>query len=105
MRNCLKRVRLGAVYPIFLLLGGCGNDTASTGSTHYPDQKLKAPNHLDQGVVLAWNRESPPADDKVNTVSVGQTLVVRVRNLDGWLVDKLKDGRLTGRGYDTGRTI
>ena len=96
MRNCLKRVRLWAVYPIFLLVGGCGNDTASTGSTHYPDQKLKAPNRLDQGVVLAWNRESPPVDDTVNAVSVGQTLVARVRNLDGWLVDKLKDGRLTG---------
>jgi hypothetical protein len=81
---------------LFLSVGGCDDHSNSTGSSHYPDQNLKAPNRLDQGVVLAWNREAPPADDKVNAVSVGQTLVVRVRNLDGWLIDKIKDGRLTG---------
>jgi hypothetical protein len=98
MRNCFKLIRPWSICLIFLLTGGChcDSDTASTGSTHYPDQKLKPPNRLDQGVVLAWNRESPAVDNKINAVSVGQTLVVRVRNLDGWLVDKLKDGRLTG---------
>lgn len=94
MWNCSKLLTLWAV--CILLVGGCDHDTASTGSTRYPDQNLKPPNHLDQGVVLAWNRKSPAVDNKVNAVSVGQTLVVRVRNLDGWLVDKLKDGRLTG---------
>jgi len=79
-----------------LFLAACGEEPNSTASGSYPDQKLKELKPGNKGVVLAWRKGSTPVEDKPNDISLGQTLVVRVRNLDGWLVTKLTDNRITG---------
>ena len=77
-------------------LAACGGGPGSTASDGYPDQKLKELKPGNQGVVLAWRKGSVPVDDKANDISLGQTLLVRMRNLDGWLITKLLDNRITG---------
>ncbi len=80
-----------------LCLGGCergGGENAALGS--YPDGKLKELKPGNRGVVLAWRKGSPPKEGQPNAIAIGQTLVVRVRNLDGWLIAKLIDNRVTG---------
>lgn len=77
-------------------LTGCERERTGGAAGHFPDKDLTKPNAANEGVVLAWRSTTTPVADKVNTISVGDTVVVRVRNLDGWLIRKLEGGRLTG---------
>ena len=94
----LIRQRLFGLAQLLAICCLCGCNPASSDGTsaRYPDQKLKGPNKFNMGVVLSWRKGALPKDDKPNQISVGQTVVVRVRNLDGWLIGKLQDNRLTG---------
>ncbi len=81
------------------VLCGCEKaDTAKGAAESYPDQHLKGPNNgrSNTGVVLAYRKDVLPEADEPTQISVDQTIVVRVRNLDGWLIDKLRDNRITG---------
>lgn len=77
-------------------LVACEKDSNATASGSFPDQKLDKPSAANAGVVLAWRKGSPPTGDRVNQISVGDTVIVRVRNLDGWLIGMLNGNRLSG---------
>lgn len=81
-----------------LALSGCGRDQShpARAETGFPDSSLRVIKPGNRGVVLAWPQGNPPAEDRDNVVSLNQTLVVRVRNLDGWLIGKLVDSRISG---------
>lgn len=87
--------RRWAVIGSFILAGCAGEKEQITGGS-YPDTKLRELKPGNQGVVLAWRKAHAPAEDRANEISLGETLVVRVRNLDGWLITKLTDNRITG---------
>ena len=91
-----KELVLGAWLLVALFLSGCGERSVSSASGTFPDQKLKGPNRFNKGVVLAWRKGLLPVDGQPNRISVGQTLMVRLRNLDGWLISKLTDNRISG---------
>ena len=79
-----------------LVLSGCESEKAGAPLESYPDARLKAIKPGNMGVVLAWKKGSTPSEKEVNDIALGQTLMVRVRNLDGWLITKLLDNRITG---------
>lgn len=91
-----QRLVARSVLLLALNLAGCGGESISGPGESYPDTKLRELKPGNKGVVLAWRKDSTPVDDKVNEIAVGQTLLVRVRNLDGWLITKLLDNRITG---------
>ncbi len=79
-----------------LILAACENEAGVTASGSFPDQKLDKPSAANSGVVLAWRKGSQPTEGRVNEISVGDTVIVRVRNLDGWLIRMLNTNRLSG---------
>ena len=86
----------GSAALVAFCLAACGEESSATSAGSYPDTKLKELKPGNKGVVLAWRKGTMPADDKPNDIALGETLVARVRNLDGWLITKLLDNRLTG---------
>lgn len=50
-----------------------------------------------QGVVAAWKAGVPLAPTASPEVALGDSLVVRVRNLDGWLMDRMGKGPMPGQ--------
>lgn len=78
------------------IFGGCEPKATHEAPGHFPDRDLARPNAANEGVVLAWPEGTLPTPNTGNNVSVGQTLIVRVRNLDGWLIRKLAEGHITG---------
>jgi hypothetical protein len=86
----------GALCLAVLFVWGCAPNGASFSPGHYSDAGLSQPDDYDQGVVLAWREGTLPVDNTINTIAVGDTVVVRMRNLDGWLIRVLKTGQITG---------
>lgn len=62
----------------------------------FPDTRLSKPNSFNDGVVLAYVKGTRPADAHEVTVALDDTLIVRVRNLDGWLIRRLRNRQITG---------
>lgn len=92
LRPSLGRILSCAIF----FLAGCEPKATHEAAGHFPDRDLTRPNAANEGVVLAWPEGTLPTQNTVNNISVGQTLVVRVRNLDGWLIRKLAEGHITG---------
>jgi hypothetical protein len=81
---------------VALQFTSCKPPRTERDASRYPDKALKGPNKFNKGVVLASRKGSLPVEGQPCDVSVGDVLVVRVRNLDGWLIDKLLENRITG---------
>lgn len=62
----------------------------------YPDSSLSKPNSFNDGVVLAYPKGTLPEAGKEVDIALGDTVMVRVRNLDGWLIRRLKERKITG---------
>lgn len=77
-------------------LASCEPPSNGGSAERYPDKSLNPPNKFNKGVVLASRKGVLPVANKPCDVAVGDVVVVRVRNLDGWLIDKLMDNRISG---------
>jgi hypothetical protein len=64
--------------------------SASTGSATDPS---KLPDSIDKGIIRAWPADIRPGT--TNRAGAGQTIIVEIRNLDGWLMDRLDYGQMT----------
>lgn len=62
----------------------------------FPDTRLGKPNYFNDGVVLAYVKGTKPVDDHPVSIALNDTLIVRVRNLDGWLIRRLTNRQITG---------
>ncbi len=62
----------------------------------FPDKRLNKPNSFNDGVVLAYVKGTKPVDNQEVEVALDDTIIVRVRNLDGWLIRRLKNRQITG---------
>ena len=62
----------------------------------FPDKPLNKPNSFNDGVVLAYVKGTKPVDNHEVEVALDDTVIVRVRNLDGWLIRRLKNRQITG---------
>jgi hypothetical protein len=62
----------------------------------FPDTHLKKPNYFNDGVVLVYVKDAKPVDGHEVNVALQDTVIVRVRNLDGWLIRRLKYRQITG---------
>lgn len=62
----------------------------------FPDKVLNKPNSFNDGVVLAYVKGTRPVDNYEVEVALDNTVIVRVRNLDGWLIRRLKNRQITG---------
>jgi hypothetical protein len=100
MNNEFKFFRIGCIGGLMAVaifsFTGCAPKPASKQAGRYPDKNLTKPDAGDTGIDLAWRAGKTPETDKVNEIAVGSTLVIRLRNLDGWLLKKLEDGVISG---------
>ena len=62
----------------------------------FPDKPLSRPNSFNDGVVLAYVKGTRPVDNHEVEVALDDTVIVRVRNLDGWLIRRLRNRQITG---------
>jgi hypothetical protein len=62
----------------------------------FPDTRLNKPNYFNDGVVLVYVKGTKPVDDHRVSVALQDTVIVRVRNLDGWLIRRLENRQITG---------
>ncbi len=62
----------------------------------FPDTRLNKPNSFNDGVVLAYAKGVKPVDAHEVGIALDDTLIVRVRNLDGWLIRRLQNRQITG---------
>jgi hypothetical protein len=88
--------RTAAIFVLALFVAGCARENQKGTSEVYSDQRLKKISQADQGVVLAFQKGTTPSDSRVNDIGIRESIIVRVRNLDGWVIDKLIDNRITG---------
>jgi hypothetical protein len=86
-----------------IALTSCTPPKGNGSADRYRDDLLNPKDTTEyKGVVLASHKGTLPVEGKPCDVAVGEVLVVRVRNLDGWLIDKLLDNRITGEPAMTG---
>ena len=62
----------------------------------FPDTRLNKPNSFNDGVVLAYVKGVRPVDAHPVSMALDDTIIVRVRNLDGWLIRRLQNRQITG---------
>ena len=54
-----------------------------------------------QGVIAVWRRGLPPTANETPAATMGDTIVVRVRDLDGWIISLLDRNVISGAPYFT----
>ena len=81
-----------------LLLTLC---TASAQDLVVPEVGFEKASASGQGVVAVWRKGAPPAATETPSATVGDTIVVRVRDLDGWIISLLDRNVISGAPYFT----
>ena len=66
-----------------------------------PEVGFEKPSASGQGVVAVWRKGNPPAATETPSATVGETIVVRVRDLDGWVISLLDRNVISGAPYFT----
>ena len=62
---------------------------------------FEKPSASGQGVVAVWRKGAPLAATETPSATVGETIVVRVRDLDGWVISLLDRNVISGAPYFT----
>lgn len=90
----------GAVLAAFVLNTARSNVDVQNGGPA-SEEDFRSPNKQREGVVAVWKQGQTLAKNEVPQATLGDELVVRVRNLDGWLTRKVNEGRIPAEPYLT----